>query len=288
MKGQIHIEFLAAAFIYLIALAALVTLGSGAMPSFSGDVTEASLNLEARQVSTKMLSNPGGHSYSGGGTDWEANNDTVREANAVGLADGFLDLERDKIMRLRTINPRNNDFNYLNYSQFKDITGADHQYRFNFTWMPVIETHRTFTKGQGDSVSPSITEPQIRDADGDLTYYGRAGNEIHYGSAVLRGKTYNFLVTSHNGVYNTTYVSRTWDFRNERIFGRGDRLYEYPGEYYVLDSFQNREDEPGSILVLQSHLKTFGASIDDDSQVIRLQRFATMESEPLKVEVWTW
>ncbi len=288
MKGQIHIEFLAAAFVYLIALAALVTLGSGAMPSFSGNVEEAALNLEARQISTKILTNTGSHDHTGGGTNWESDNDTVREADAVGVANDFMELERDKIMRLRTINPRTNGFNYLNYTQFKELTGADHQYRFNFTWMPMIETHKTFTKGEGDSVTPPITEPDIRDSDGDLTYYGRADNEIHYGSATLNGNTHNFLVTSHDGIYNTTYVSRNWDFQDGQIIGRGDLVSEYSGQSFVVTSFQNREDDPGSLLILQKHLKTFGASIDDDSQVIRLERFATMENEPVRVVVWAW
>ncbi|MFB6213592.1 MAG: hypothetical protein ABEJ07_03465 [Candidatus Nanohaloarchaea archaeon] len=278
-KAQINIEFLAAALIYIGALGALVTAGQGILPEFTSDAQEASLNLEARQISTQILSNPGWQSYSGS-TNWEKNNTTVEHASAVGLASSFKQVERDKLMRLRTADPRGSGFNYLNYSQFKEISGADNQYQFTFTWMPLIETPESFTRGQGSSQTPSITEPVTG-------YYSSAGNTVHYGSETLNGTDYHFLTTSHDGVYNTTYVSRNWNFRGYPPLGTGD-VFGRKGDEFKIQRFQNRENDPGALVIVSQQLKTFGASVDSDSRVISMQRYAVMEDEPLRVKVLAW
>lgn len=284
--GQINLEFLAAALIYLGALGGIVLVGQGALPDFTAETQEASLNLEARQISSRLLNAPGRQDYTGR-TNWEKNGTTVRHATSVGLASGFKQVERDKLLRLRTINPVRGSKNYLNYSQFKRITGADHQYRFNFTWMPVIETSESFRRGNGDTVTPEIQEPDINDADGDPTYYGRSGNDIHYGFHMLNGTPYRFLVTSHNGIYNTTYVSADWDFQGHTPLGTGDE-FGRGSDRFTVQRFQNREEEPGSLLMASQNLKSFGAALSNESRIITLHRYAVMEGEPLRVKVLAW
>ncbi len=283
MKGQINLEFLAAALLYLGALGTIVVLSSGTIPEFTEDMERASLNLEARQISTKILTTSGHHSFGSGGPNWHSNNTTVDNIEAFGLASDYLQVERDKISRMKTANPRKG-FNYFNYTQFKNVTGVDNQYRFNFTWMPIVETPRSFTRGSAPFAAkdgkPNITEPSTG-------YYIASGNDIHYGSSTLNGRTYNFLVTSHDGVYNTTYVSNNWDFGGYPPLGIDDNINLY-GEEYRIRSIQNRPDEPGSMLILGQHLKTFGASVDSDSTVTSMQRFALLEGEPLRVRVLAW
>ncbi|MFB6147706.1 MAG: hypothetical protein ABEJ66_02370, partial [Candidatus Nanohaloarchaea archaeon] len=237
-KGQINLEFMAAAFIYISAHGALFMASQNAMPSFTASAGEASLNLEARQVSSKLLNTPGRQDFTGG-TNWQKNSTTIDHTTSVGLASSFKHIEREKIMALRTVDPLRGGRNYLNYSQFKRVTNADHQYRFTFTWMPVIETPESFTRGEGGKLSPPILEPET-------AYYSSAGNEIHYGTHLLNGTTYHFLVTSHDGVYNTTYISLDWDFRNHAPHGTGDS-FGPSGDAFNVTAFQNRQEEPGAM-----------------------------------------
>lgn len=279
--GQINLEFVAATFIYLAALGALVTAGQGILPEFTSNSEMASLNLEARQVSTKLLTTPGRQNFTGE-TNWEENETTIGNTTSIGLATDFKQVDRDKIRQLRTANPRSGR-NYFNYSQFKRVANADNQYQFTFTWIPVIETADSFTRGTGASNTPSIDEP-------DTDYYRSAGNRVHYGSEVLKGTRYYFLVTSHNGIYNTTYITTTpvgWDFRGYPPLGTGDTFGQGADEF-TIQRFQNRQEKPGTLVLVSEELKTFGANVDSDSRVINLYRYAVMEGEPLRVKVLAW
>lgn len=281
MKGQINLEFVAATLIYLAALGALVMAGQGVLPDFTGNSELASLNLEARQISTKLLTTPGRQEFTGK-NNWEKNETTIEETTSLGLSNGFNQVDREKLEQLRTANPTSGQ-NYFNYSQFKRVTNADNQYQFTFTWVPIIETEGSFTRGNGASNTPSIEEPITG-------YYRSAGNRIHYGSETLNGNQYYFLVTSHNGIYNTTYITTPpygWDFRGRSPTGIGDTFGEGSDEF-TIQRFQNRQKKPGALLVVSEKLKNFGANVDSDSRVISLYRYAVMEGEPLRMKVLAW
>lgn len=273
-RGQLNIEFLAAAGFYLIAMGAVITAGSSILPQYSQEADKASLNLEARSFTNKILTEPGSHNFGGGGSDWESTPDTVQNIESFGLASDFLQVQRDKIQGLSTVSTSGQK---LNYSQFKNITDVKNQYRFRFTWMPTIQTHQNFIRGNPPS-SPPIVEP-------DHSNYTSADNEVHYGNVELEGESNRFLIVAHNGVYDKAYISDTWDFENSVPREKHESL---PDKSYTIHSFQNRERDPGSFLVLNETIKTFGANIDSDSVVIKLERFASMENEPLKIEVWAW
>ncbi|MFB6145585.1 MAG: hypothetical protein ABEJ99_03705 [Candidatus Nanohaloarchaea archaeon] len=276
-KGQINLEFLAAAAFYLIALGIIVAMNTQVLPHYSHEAGKASLNLEARSITNDMLSNPGRHDYGTGGTNWEENSSTIHDVTAFGLADDFMDVKRDKIMNLSTVGD-----DRFNYTQFKDVTGAKNQYRFSFTWYPTIQTYRSFQRGSPPN-SPDITEPY----DNTEAPYNLTDNIVHYGEITMQGRSYRFLVTARNGVYNGTYISSTWDFYNKEPVGPGDTFQLYDTNYTVA-RFQNRENQPGALLVLKKHLKTFGAHISQNSVVMKLNRYAVMDGEPLRIEVWSW
>ena len=273
--GQINLEFLAAAGFYLIALGAVLTASSDVLPHYSQEADKAALNLEARSITNQILTEPGYHSYSSGGTDWEENSNTVNNVYSFGLAGDFLVLERDKIEALSTVSTSSNHFNY---SQFKDVTGAKNQYRFNFIWLPTVHTNRSFTRGFPPS-NPSITEPSG-------SSYLDADNEVHYGEIVLEGQSYKFLVLAYNGVYNTTYVSTDWNFNNNVERAVHEPLAD--NIPFTIHTLQNRDRDPGSLLVLNQTIKTFGANVDSNSIVVAFDRFTVFEGEPLKIEVQTW
>ncbi len=275
MKGQINIEFLASALLYILAVGVLMTSASNLLPSYSDQADKSSLNLEAKSVTDVMLSAPGSHTFGSGGADWQKNQNTIRNIESFGLAKDFLELEREKIRRLSSVNFTDKR---LNYSKFRDLMGITNQFRFKFTWRPTIDTNKSFTRGDPPS-SPNIDEP-------NQPVYSNADNTVQYGSADLEGTNYNFLVTSHDGAYNAIYVSiGNWDFNTAGRFERGQEIYSTG---YIVESFQNRAENQGSLVLLKDHLKTFGARIDTSSTVVKLQRFASLEEEPIRIEVWTW
>ncbi len=273
-KAQINLEFLAAAGFYLIALGAVITIGSDILPQYGQEADQASLNLEARSVTNQLMTETGRHTYNGGGTDWESNIDTVQNATSIGLASDFLELERDKINALSTVSISGEK---MNYTHFKDLTGAQNQYRFEFIWMPTVQTNGDFTRTDPPS-DPDITEPSH-------SSYQSADNRVHYGEVALEGESYKFLVTAHDGIYDRAYISNDWNFDIQNPRQADESLPEAPFEIH---SFQNRERQPGSLLVLRQHINTFGASTDTDSIVTTFQRFGVMEGEPLKIKVLAW
>lgn len=273
-KAQINLEFLAAAGFYIIALGTIVTAGSNILPQYSQEVDQASLNLEARSLTNQLMTEPGAHNYNGGGSDWESSKETIQKTDSIGLASDFLELKRDKINALSTVSLSGEK---LNYTRFKDITGVENQYRFEFTWMPTVQTNGYFTRTNPPS-DPDITEPVY-------SSYQDADNRVHYGEVKLQGTWYRFLVTAHNGVYDRAYISNNWNFDTEVPYQRHDTIPAVPFEIH---SFQNRERKPGSLLVLRQPVNTFGATTDSDSVVTTFQRFAVMEGEPLKIRVLAW
>lgn len=495
MKGQINLEFLSAAMVYLLALGSLMTIGSGALPNFSNNIDQASLNMEAKQLTERVMTHTGYTESYGGIEDWHENKTTLAGVSGFGLAnssDEFMVLDRDKIQKLKSF-PRNNQ--YFNYSQFKNITGAENQYKFNFTWKPVVETYRSYNRGDFhtgngigywklDGVSGNVKDqwnnhhgqprppgsgptrgvagvdstnafrfdasndeyvitnddvlipdrysiftwikglesqqesgwniysggfndkvllgvqyfdgtPRtgilIRNAaddgwhqvwstssshellDGDWHHYGAAVNRdtgtvkiyldgklikqdtipdhfsgsrkviigsmnpggfhftgkldefriydralsdrevkklyeepvqpnilppknsyyntsaniVHFGNQTLNGDSYRFLVTSHDGRYNTTYVSKDWNFSFSDPLGMHDS-FKLHDENFTVDRIQNQGSQPGSVVVLGQHLNTFGPHVDSDSTVIKLDRYAIMDGEPLRIEVLAW
>jgi len=237
-KAQINLEFLASAGFYLIALGAVLTAGSEVLPQYSQSADRTSLNLEARSLTNQLVSEKGTHTYNGGGTDWESSRETVQNTTSIGLASDFLQLERSKIEALSTVSPSGQQ---MNYTHFKDITEAENQYRFEFVWMPTVRTHKYFTRTEPPD-NPDITEP-------DYESYSSADGRIHYGEVTLDGESYKFLVTSHNGVYDRAYISDNWDFELNTP-RRIDE--EIPNADFQISAFQNRERQPGSMLILKN------------------------------------
>lgn len=278
LKGQINLEFLAAAGLYLLALG-IIIIGSGdTLPSYQQGIDKVGLNLESRTLTNEIISNPGKHSYDGGGTDWERSEETVENVDSFGLGDKYMDVDRSKVESLSTIGDED-----LNYSQFREITEVDNQYRFRFTWLPIAHTDRSFTRGSPPA-NPGIVEPENNEEEP----YTLTDNEVHYGSVTLNNRVYTFLVTARNGVYNATYVSDfSWDFENSQPIGQGESFEQFNTEFTV-ESFQNRENEEGAIIVLKQPVNEFGATRDSQTSIEKITRYPIMDEQPLRMEVWFW
>jgi hypothetical protein len=276
--GQLNIEFLAAAGLFIIAILGLIT-SNQILPDYSNSMDRMDLNLEAKTVTDQLISETGRHSYSSGGEDWERNSSTVENTEAVGLASNHYVIDRSKLETLQTATLGGKSG--LNYTRFRNITGVENQYRFNFIWLPTIQTNNSFIKSRPPS-SPAINEPTNSE-------YAAADNRVHYGSVNLRGSNYNMLVTAHNGVYDSLYVQEgDWDFSSSNPsepYTTGERILE--NDFYV-ESFQNRENDRGSLVIIRKKIKDFGPSINQDTEVITMDRFAVLEEEPVRIEVAAW
>lgn len=156
-KGQINLEFLFAAIIYLGAIGAVLISGTNILPSLSTDVKRSNLYAEAHTVSTKMLAKPGHSSY-GETSNWDKNSSTVDSVTSIGLstsAENYLVVEPEKLDKLQDFTSAKDK---INYSEFKDITEAENQYQMNFTWMPVSALNGSFKRYESNSIKVSTSD----------------------------------------------------------------------------------------------------------------------------------
>lgn len=278
MKGQLNIEFLAAAGLFILTLLTLVTSGQ-VLPDYSSNMDRMALNLELKTVTDRLLTEQGYHSYGTGGTAWEQNESTIENAEAVGLASEHHVIDRNKLNGLKTVTVDGSTA--LNYSSFRKLTGVENQYSFDFVWMPTVQTNKSYIKGDNPSI-PGFTEP-------DQDSYRFADNRVHYGSVTLNGAQYNFLVTAHDGIYDTLYVRQgDWDFlstTNNQPYRIGETIGVND---FAIESFQNRENDRGAMVILSKEIKEFGPSVNTDKEVVTLSRYAVLDGEPLKIEVAAW
>jgi hypothetical protein len=277
LKGQVSIEFLASFFLYILAVVAVFQFVSGDIPGFDQSMREKTLHMEAKYVSDQVLTQPGYHTVGDGGTNWEKNSSTRNSVHSFGLASEYLVLDSEKLANIATVNQSS-----FNYSHFREKVGVDNQYKINFTWTPIVETPQSFGRG---NPPPLITGEPMAGT------YDSADNEVHYGSITLRGETKHFLVTSHFSTYNTTYVSDSWDFSASPPEGLGSEVI-FGGQSFEIKGFQNREYDEGAMVLLGSHVKEFGSTIDRTEGLVKLNRYVVYDTgssmEPMRVEVYAW
>lgn len=482
MKGQINVEFLASALLYLLTIGLILTVGSNSLPDFAEDGEQSSLNTEAYELTTKILKEPGYSEASGGTTNWAQNSTTVNKTTAFGLTESsndFNKINRSKLNNLKSFN--RNSFENFTYSDFKNVTGVEHQYLMNFTWMPIIKTENKFDRGISNELKRDLAAYYSLDEDtgpvedisgngndglnngatrgvngvfstrafnfdqtksdnvnttyyptkytrtvsywvkfdsvnsnqvigthdrsnrrfylgmntnsnpfagmgdsfyevtsetfkpdkwyhlaltgngstariylngseiGSFTYsyngtkstdpfyigaktfgntpnyhvdgtidevriynksmssreiknlmagskvirkpddivYRNSENIVHYGTKEIDSRKYYVLQTSHRGVFDTAYISKSWNFTDSEPKRRGDKFNIYDKNFTV-SKFQNNPRKPGNILVVSKHLKEFGPNVDSDSTVIRFDRYAVLDEEPVRMKVLAW
>lgn len=276
-KGQITIEFVLSTLFFIIMLATLVYLSVDYVPEVEELNERARVNMEARRATSMILTNPGMNISND--TSWQSSPNAVK---SFGLASSYHVVQRSKIQAIET-----RSGSKFNYSQFKQITGFENEYRFEFTVFPVIDAPRSFQRSEPPE-DPNITEPVNAD-------YVSSGNKVNYGRVLMGGDIYNVLVTSHDGSYDTVYriqdsVDR-WNFSGAPRFQEGDSMSLGARDFRV-ESFQNR-GEGGTKVILSRSLKSFGPPLAVDSTIITIERYAAFSQpganlQPLRMEVLAW
>jgi len=282
-KGQVTIEYLLSTLFVIIMLSTLLLLSVDRVPEIDEASNPAEVTMEARRISSMMITSPGSHSYGTGGSKWEKNSSTLLNIESIGFATDYHTLDRDKVENLTSYSSDG-----LNYSVFRNLTDIDNQYRFLFTYMPVIHTPESYRRNNPPE-DPNITEPQSSD-------YDSSGNTVRYGDFTIGGTEYNFIVTSHNDVYDTVYRNRhsnqRWDFTSSPRFEVGEEI-KLDGRNFTLRTIQNTERKSGSYFLVSRQFKQFGPSFDATASIQKLNRYATLNEtgttlQPLKIEVFAW
>jgi hypothetical protein len=282
-KGQISLEFVTSILFVIFILAFLIFTITDYVPRIEEYNQRAQVNLEARSLTEMLMTSPGYHTFRDNGTNWEKNSSTLKNAREVGLASDYHVIQKDKVMSLVTAGQDG-----LNYSRFREIANFENQYRFEFTVLPIINTHRKFTRTEPPR-NPEIIEPENPE-------YDDSGNRIGYGSIRMGGTKYNALTTSHDGRYDTLYLvnqsSNDWNFTDAGRYIEGDTI-TLGGRNFEIEGFQNSGDKIGNIVVISRQLKTFGSALDTSATIIKLNRYAALEQpgadlHPLRIEVFSW
>ena len=281
--GQVTIEYLLSTLFVIIMLSTLLLLSVDRVPEIDEASNPAEVTMEARRISSMMITSPGSHSYGTGGSKWEKNSSTLQNIDSIGFATDYHAVDRDKVENLTSYSSDG-----LNYSVFRKLTNIDNQYRFLFTYMPVIHTPESYRRNNPPE-DPNITEPQSSD-------YDSSGNTVRYGGFTIGGTEYNFIVTSHNDVYDTVYRNRhsnqRWDFTSSPRFEVGEEI-KLDGRNFTLRTIQNTERKSGSFFLVSRQFKQFGPSFDATASIQKLNRYATLNEtgtmlQPLKIEVFAW
>ena len=285
MKGQTTLEFVGSFIFFILVMISVLTLTVDEIPRFNDYAEVSEKNLEAKRTTDLLLTSPGRHEGGSRGTDWE---NYVSDAVEPGLAspDEEFVVEREKLDSIG----KTGDSVY-NYTDFRKHLGLEYDYNFKFTWMPVVETSDNFIRGSTPS-SPGIDEP-VTD------FYNDSENRVHYGEIRLNGRDIRLLVTAYDGEYNTTYVEAdSWDFTGNTPYGEGDvppALADATvGRDFTIQSINNRDNRPGTAIVLKSGLGEFGRNEKSASgNIEKLNRYPLLEDadssrELMRVEVLTW
>lgn len=285
MKGQINFEFLVAAIVYLSAIGG-VLFASSAIPSFQSSTERANSHMEARAISNHLITQPGYYETSTTGTDWEESEKRIKNLESVGLADSSHRINRQKLEQLQTVTVQEPETK-VNYTRFREIMDVENEYKLTFVWFPTSDTHRDFTKGNPPSDPDEDGQTETFIEPKEESYAERAGNKVNYGQLSLRGVTYNILVASHNETYDTVRINNNgWDFEDNTKLSEG-QTRDLGNQEYTLHRIQNRDREQGAAVMFKKEIKEFGSS-PGNKETVRLARYATMSSYPLRVEVLAW
>lgn len=279
-KGQLTLEFIGTALIFLTIMAMIAVSVMEPTSTVTDQSEDFQKNLEAKEITTEIITTTGLNTD--GNEDWRQGD----ELQSFGLADSnneFMTIKEEKLDGLNSFNdPGGSGISYSD--DFVDLTDADNQYQFNFTWFPTVTTFDSFRK-----VSPP-QEPFIREPTG--AQYDSAGDRVHYGNTSLMGNTYNFLVTSQDGEYSDVYINDSWDFRGIDPISQGEESSILPGELSVR-VIQNQPDKPGTMVMFEGHEKRFGAQRDVGAATFKFNRYAVyvddnVENHPMRMEVYLW
>ncbi len=244
MKGQINLEYINAAFLFILSIGIVIFISLDAIPAFEDQTETSELYYEATALSEKLLNTQGYTTEDGGTTKWADSADRIEDTVKIGLQDSTGNVSLSKI---EALDPVSTSPGKINYSEFRSATGVSNQYSLDFTLKPVFEAHGSFLRTKPPS-DPPVQEP-------DRDSYDNAGNRIFYGHDTVYGDDYFYLIVPHDNSYDTLYISKSWNFQDSETqrLQTDDRTNLYSRDLGV-SYFTNAENTPGNYVLLGSRI----------------------------------
>ncbi|MFO7794391.1 MAG: hypothetical protein R6V35_05465 [Candidatus Nanohaloarchaea archaeon] len=270
MKGQTTLEFVGSALFFILVILGVFTLTADQIPQFYDTTEVAEKNLEAKYLTDHLL--------------------TSNHSSESGLVNEYMHVDKDYIENdIATASSSK----YNNTQLTRDL-GLENRFNIRFTWYPVVETDKTFTR----TYPPTIDGETVKEPSNE---YSNAGNRVHYGNITLSGSEEQFLVTSDDGDYVNVYhhSDENWDFRTNPD-QEGDIIDTTNAGDFRIEAIQNRPDTPGASIVLSRPIEFsdgrtyFGSSQNTtEGDVIKLTRYPVLDdpdssNELAKMEVLVW
>ncbi|MDY6770910.1 MAG: hypothetical protein SV186_03050 [Candidatus Nanohaloarchaea archaeon] len=273
MKGQISIEYTAGALLFFSAILFVVSGVLGTLPRFTDTIDENSIETEAWTLSTLLISTQGRwESGPRSGTQWQQHTGNISRVGLLGQ-DGSL--EREKIRA----------FVSLRYERLKVLLKTGKDLNIEFTEFVVADTSQSFTKptATGD-IGTVLTQP-------DSQAYQDANATVHYGTVTLNGDERHFLVTAHQGVYDTIYISQDWNFTDAiRLGPNGNRVLSFNGRRYRIQTSESGIFQSnGQTVIFSRPMGRVGRRTPTaEPQIINVRRFASMDGKPVRIDMEIW
>lgn len=304
MKGQLTLEFLATMILFLAALGLVALTMIEPISELREESESHQVTFEAQEISSKILKTPGINET--GSENWSPEEDL----KSVGIAEDFLRVNQTKLNFLQNRSEIDGDEadEEITYEEFRESEDLNNQYQFRFTWLPTVNTYRTFQKEDppqgGKEYEPWIIEPSDDgQGEGGDDYVSQAEDRIHYGNTYINREEYRFLVAEFDGNYDTIYKTDDhdpegldrWHFSLPRVekLEVGNKT-EMGGQEFEVKSINNLDQKPGALIIFKdTRKKRFGAPMDPGTSTIKHNRYATLvddqkENHPLRIEVFAW
>ncbi len=251
--GQISIDYMAGAMVFFGAVVILISSVMSAVPQVQNVRNTNDLQLVGLSVSEVIMNDPGyWQNGTANGTAWHTAD--PGSVTTIGLQEpGRTGLNTEKITALQQ----------MNYSQIQRILATERDFSARFTEYLYIDTSHTFTQG---NPPPYITEP---------AYSPGTASQLQYGSRVIDGTHYYFLLANTQGWYNQIWISTNWDFSSATHYDLAQTQLVTINENSYLINLGDAQTSNGKLVVLRKQLGRAGTvppqHVED---IIELKRVA--------------
>ncbi len=269
-KGQINIEFTAGAVLFFLTLIFVITTAFSILPKYVATTEQNKMENLGWALTDVLLSDSGyWKNSSTNGTDWENH---INHIKVVGLVKEFQQLDPNKINALGS----------LNYNQLRYLLGLKENFQINIKEYVIIETLRFFEKGDLEGV--------IISGEPNSGFYANAESLIHFGTKIINGTTFYFLVATQNQDYRV-FVSQ---YSNFSAFTEYDPSWtsseiSFNSLTFNVKNGKTIKNSNGKLLILERPYFDYGGTTTIvNERIYVFRRFAEMENQMVEVIFTLW
>lgn len=268
--GQISIDYIAGALIFLGAVLFLMSTILNTVPEVEQIQEEDDLQLTAWGLSEVVMHDTGYWTNgSADGTDWHRH---VANTTTLGLQHADSEGEGVSMQKLDTLRD-------LPTETLHDILGTDRSVNIAFTLLADIDTYRSFRRGNPPGF---LTEP---------SYQYPPSTPVQYGSATLNGTQRYVLLADENEQYTQLYTSTSWDFSDSNTTFHNlteETVITIDEIQYLVDRVAIQISD-GNVLLLRRDLGRAGAVPPaSTNDIVQIKRYNTVNGNVLEAVFRVW